>query len=76
MTKALNIPKERRGFAPREARSVEAQSVEDGAPSDRRDAMTGLQSDQPGDADANLDQMGRYGNLKQNMTARMKVQDR
>ena len=31
---------------------------------------------QPGDAGVNLDEQGRYGNLKQNLTNQWKVQDR
>ncbi|CAN5325217.1 hypothetical protein BH09PSE1_BH09PSE1_08720 [soil metagenome] len=69
MTKSLKIPKEQRSFAARGA-----QSVADAA--DRRDRMTGVQSSRPGDADVNLDEMGRYGNLKQNMTAHRNVMER
>jgi hypothetical protein len=43
---------------------------------DRRDAKTGLQSGQPGDADANLSQQGRFGNLQQNMTTQHRSGDR
>ncbi len=44
---------------------------------DRRDARTGVQSGQPGDADANLKTQGRFGNLSQNVeTIQAKVQDR
>ncbi|CAN5380782.1 hypothetical protein BH10PSE1_BH10PSE1_23930 [soil metagenome] len=71
MTKSLKIPKEQRSFAARGA-----QSVEQAAASDRRDATTGVQSGQPGDPDVNLDEMGRYGNLKQNMTAHRNVMER
>jgi hypothetical protein len=42
----------------------------------RRDAVTELQSSQPGDADANLDEQGRFGNIRQNLTNQHKVQDR
>lgn len=35
---------------------------------DRRDRRTDAQSAQPGDADVNLDEQGRFGNLKQNLT--------
>jgi len=35
---------------------------------DRRDAKTGLQSADPGDADANLEQQGRQANTRQNLT--------
>lgn len=68
MTKAPKIPKEQRSFAARGA-----QSMDDAAAHDRRDAMTGLQSGQPGDADANLNEMGRFGNLKQNKTPQLRV---
>jgi hypothetical protein len=47
-----------------------------GGQRDRRDARTGLQSGQPGDADANLSQQGRFGNIKQNLTPQKSVQDR
>ncbi len=43
---------------------------------DRRDQATGVQSPQPGDADVNLDQQGRFGNAKQNLTPQHKTQDR
>ena len=33
----------------------------------RRDAKTGLQSSQPGDADTNLEEQGRQGNIHQNV---------
>ena len=36
---------------------------------DRRDEKTGLQSGQPGDADANLREQGRYGNIRQNTSS-------
>ena len=49
----------------------------EGPPHDRRDERTGLQSGQPGDADANLKSQGRYGNLRQNITTvQHKTQDR
>jgi hypothetical protein len=38
--------------------------------------LTGAQSGQPGDADVNLGEQGRYGNLKQNLTTHWKVQER
>ena len=41
-----------------------------------RKLETGAQSGQPGDADVNLDEQGRFGNLKQNLTTHWKVQDR
>lgn len=51
-------------------------SVEDAAISDRRDQETNIKTGQPGDADVNLDEQGRFGNLKQNLTNQWKVQDR
>lgn len=45
-------------------------------PDERRDRKTGLQSNEPGDADANLDQQGRFGNMRQNLTPHLKTQDR
>lgn len=42
----------------------------------RRDAKTGLQSSEPGDGDVNLDQQGRQGNIRQNMTPQRSVQNR
>jgi hypothetical protein len=42
----------------------------------RRDAVTGLQSSQPGDADTNIEQQGRQANIRQNLTNQHKVQDR
>ncbi|MND73715.1 hypothetical protein D3C77_391980 [compost metagenome] len=71
MSKAPHVPKEQRSFADHGARSIE----EAGA-ADRRDEATGAQSGQPGDADVNLSQQGRYGNLKQNLTTPWKTQDR
>jgi len=71
MTHAPRIPKEQRSFADRGGTAVE-----DAMNADRRDLETGAQSGQPGDADVNLDQQGRFGNLKQNMTTQWKVQDR
>lgn len=71
MTHAPRIPKEQRSDADRGAQSPEKALHED-----RRDVKTGAQSDQPGDADVNLDEQGRFGNLKQNLTNRRQVQDR
>ena len=62
MTKTPPIPREQRSF--------------DKGKHDRRDDVTELQSGQPGDADANLEQQGRYGNIKQNLKPQHKVQDR
>jgi hypothetical protein len=62
MPKTPPIPPEQRAFA------------EDAH--DRRDAKTGLQSGQPGDADVNLKQQGRQANTRQNLTPQWKTQDR
>lgn len=68
--KAPPIPPEQRSFRG-------ARPDIDLAHHDRRDERTGLQSGQPGDADANLRSQGRYGNLSQNVNAvQHKVQDR
>ncbi|RZJ00261.1 MAG: hypothetical protein EON90_07975 [Brevundimonas sp.] len=71
MTHAPRIPKEQLSFADKGGKSVE-----DAANSDRRDLETEIQTGQPGDADVNLDEQGRYGNLKQNLTNQWKVQNR
>ncbi len=72
MSKPLKIPKEQRSFA-----AAGNLSAADLAMShDRRDLLTGAQSGQPGDADVNLGDQGRYGNLKQNLTTHWKVQER
>lgn len=71
MTHAPKIPKEQRSFADKGARTPD-EALND----DRRDRETEAQSGQPGDADVNLDQQGRFGNLRQNLTTHWKVQDR
>lgn len=71
MSHAPKIPKEQRSFADKGARPL-TEAMSD----DRRDLATGAQSGQPGDADVNLDQQGRFGNLHQNLTTHWKVQDR
>lgn len=70
MFKALKIPREQRSFAARGA-----QTVAEASAADRRDTPTKGASPEPGKAGVNLDQMGRYGNLKQNMTAHRNVMD-
>jgi hypothetical protein len=71
MSKTPPIPKDQRSFH-REGKPDVA-----GARQDRRDATTGAQSGQPGDADMNLKEQGRAGNLKQNVAAtHWKTQDR
>ena len=42
----------------------------------RRDESTGAQSSQPGDADVNTDEQGRFGDIKQNTTHQGFQQDR
>lgn len=71
MTKTPPVPKEQRSFGDHGARSVA-----DAAEVDRRDLATGAQSGQPGDADVNTAQQGRFGNVKQNLTNQWKTQDR
>jgi hypothetical protein len=45
-------------------------------PHDRRDEATNVQTGQPGDADVNLDQQGRFANVRQNLTPQHKTQAR
>lgn len=71
MTHAPRIPKEQRSYADKGGKAAE-----DAAASDRRDLETEIQTGQPGDSDVNLDEQGRFGNLKQNLTNQWKVQDR
>lgn len=71
MTHAPRIPKEQRSYADKGGKAAE-----DAADSDRRDLETEIQTGQPGDSDVNLDEQGRFGNLKQNLTNQWKVQDR
>lgn len=71
MTHAPRIPKEQRSYADKGG-----QAVEDAVDSDRRDLETEIQTGQPGDSDVNLDEQGRFGNLKQNLTNQWKVQSR
>lgn len=68
MSKAPPIPKDQR--------SVGGKPDVEGGHVDRRDLETGLQSGEPGDADANLSQQGRFGNLQQNLTTQHKSGDR
>ena len=72
MTKPLKVPKEQRSFAAAGNLSMDNIALSH----DRRDVLTGVQSSQPGDADVNLGEQGRYGNLKQNLTTHWKVQER
>ena len=71
MTHAPRIPKEQRSYADKGGQAIDA-----AADSDRRDLETEIQTGQPGDSDVNLDEQGRFGNLKQNLTNQWKVQDR
>lgn len=64
MTKVPQPPREQRSFADRGARPMDEAAVE------RRDLADGVQSGQPGDADVNLSEQGRYGNMQQNLTSR------
>jgi hypothetical protein len=71
MTHAPRIPKEQLSFADKGGKSIE-----DAAKSDRRDLETEIQTGQPGDADVNTKEQGRYGNIKQNTTHQGYQQDR
>lgn len=68
MTRTPPIPPEQRSFG--------ARAASENSRADRRDLKTGLQSGQPGDADANLEQQGRFGNARQNLTPQWKTQAR
>ena len=69
MSKSPSVPKEQRSFADHGARSVDEAR-------DRRDLALGVQSGQPGDADVNTREQGRFGNMRQNMTPQWKTQNR
>ncbi len=71
MTHAPKIPREQRSFADKGERPP-AEATSD----DRRDLETEIKTGQPGDADVNLDEQGRFGNLRQNLTTHSKVQER
>ena len=71
MTHAPRIPKEQRSYADKGGKTVT-----DAPDSDRRDLETEIQTGQPGDADINLEEQGRFGNLKQNLTNQWQVKDR
>jgi hypothetical protein len=69
-SKAPPIPPEQRANPGQKARIK-------GAHADRREMTTGLQSHQPGEADVNLREQGRYGNRRQNVdVVQHKQQDR
>ncbi|MBU1383459.1 MAG: hypothetical protein KKG14_13705 [Alphaproteobacteria bacterium] len=63
MTQAPKIPAAEQSFP------GEKPDVSSDAP-DRRDRRTNVHDGQPGDADVNTDQQGRFANIKQNTTAR------
>jgi hypothetical protein len=71
MTHAPRIPREQRSDA--DKGGLVAAAAGD---SDRRDLETEIRTGQPGDSDVNLDEQGRFGNLKQNLTNQWKVQSR
>jgi hypothetical protein len=68
-SKAPPIPPEQRAYA-NQTPDVEGSDV------GRRDGVTGVQSEQPGDDDVNLKSQGRQGNLHQNMHAQRQSGDR
>lgn len=68
-SKAPPIPPDQRS-SPGEKPHIE------GAKGDRRDAVTGDQSNQPGDADVNLHEQGRQGAIYQNTHNQGHQQDR
>lgn len=70
MTQPPKIPAEQTSFADKGAKPLEEAKM------DRRDQRTGVQSGQPGDADVNTDEQGRFGNIKQNTTHQGYQQDR
>ena len=72
MTTSPKIPKDQQSFADHGAQPVDADVMR----ADRRDRETEAQSGQPGDADVNIDQQGRFGNAKQNLTPQHKAQNR
>lgn len=69
MAKAPPIPPDQR------ASTDEKPDIEGDGPG-RRDETTGLQSKQPGDADVNLKEQGRQGNIDQNTHHQGYQQDR
>jgi len=69
MAKAPPIPKEQRAF------KGQRPDIE-GSTQGLRDEKTGLQSSQPGDDDTNLEEQGRFGNIRQNTTHQGNQQDR
>lgn len=65
-------PEQRSGGPAANSEAAQAQGLDD-----RRDRATEVQSGQPGDADLNLEEQGRFGNKEQNVDrVQHKVQDR
>ena len=62
MSKAPPIPPEQRAV-PGDKPDIAGSDI------GRRDRVTGLQSEQPGDGDVNLAEQGRHGNRRQNVDA-------
>jgi hypothetical protein len=71
MAKTPPIPPEQRSFGDDDA----AARLQSARP-DRRDRETEVQSPDPGDADVELKQQGRFGNISQNLQPRARNQDR
>ena len=69
MTTSPKIPQDQQSPGP------QAEDA-DAVLADRRDRETNAQSGQPGDADVNLDQQGRFGNARQNLTPQHKSGNR
>jgi hypothetical protein len=69
MSKTPPIPPDQRSF-PQEKPHIQGQHR------DRREAKTGLESHQPGDAGVNLNEQGRQGNMRQNLRPEHRQQDR
>ena len=69
MPKTPPIPKEQQSFRGQKPDIA-------GGDRDRRDSVTNAQSADPGDADVNTEEQGRFGNIAQNLTNQHKVQDR
>ena len=62
---------------PKEQQSVRGERPDiAGDSGDRRDRATSAQSAQPGDADTNTAEQGRFGNIRQNTTHQGNQQDR
>lgn len=68
-SKAPPIPPDQQS-APGEKPHIEGSDI------GRRDAVTGLQSSQPGDDDTNLEEQGRQGDINQNTHHQGYQQDR